>query len=222
MPWETGKNRAGPAAPSGPEHREDEEILAAVRAVQDGAGPDAFTPIFRRFYRPLHDFFVRQRTLREEADDLAQLTFVRAWENLDQYRFEASLQTWLRRIGENVWLNAVRERRALKRGAGLTAVSLAGSESEGSPALEVPDREPTPEQKALDGERTRILRAAIEALPPGMRKCAELRLFTDLKYREIAAVMGVGLNTVRSQLFEARRRLKPVLDEHFQGWDPFE
>lgn len=222
MPWKTGKDRVGPAAPLGPEHREDEEILAAVRAVQNGGGPDAFAPIFRRFYRPLRDFFVHQRGLREEADDLAQLTFVRAWENLDQFRFEASLQTWLRRIGENIWRNALRERQAVKRGAGLTAVSLAGSEGEGSPALEVPDREPNPEQKALDEERTRILSAAIEALPPGMRRCAELRLFTDLKYREIAAVMDVSLNTVRSQLFEARRRLKPVLDEHFQGWDPFE
>jgi DNA-directed RNA polymerase specialized sigma24 family protein len=62
-----------------------------------------------------------------------------------------------------------------------------------------------------------MLQAAIEALPPGMRQCAELRLFSDLRYREISDVTGIGLNSVRSQLFEARKRLKPILDEYFQG-----
>jgi DNA-directed RNA polymerase specialized sigma24 family protein len=50
-----------------------------------------------------------------------------------------------------------------------------------------------------------------------MRKVTELRLFQDLQYEEIARIQGVGTNSVRSQLFEARKRLKPVLDDYFQG-----
>jgi len=64
-----------------------------------------------------------------------------------------------------------------------------------------------------------VLKEAIEGLPPGMRRCAELQLFGELKYQEIADLTGIGLNSVRSQLFEVRQRLKPVLETYFQGAD---
>ncbi|MEA2600063.1 MAG: polymerase sigma-70 factor, subfamily [Acidobacteriota bacterium] len=200
----------------------DEETLEAVRALQSEAGRDAFGVIFRRFYRPLFNFFANQSTLREEAEDLAQVTLLRAYERIHQYRFEASFAAWVRQIGENVWKNAVRERQAVKRPQVVEAPESArDAEGETAPlsALEngVRDEAPNPEEEVLAGERTRRLQAAIAALPPGMRQCTELRLFSDLRYREISDVTGIGLNSVRSQLFEARKRLKPVLDEYFQG-----
>src|SRR3954451_3598584 len=100
-------------APSAP--RDEEEILVAVRALQNGAGQDAFGVIFRHFYRPLFRFFANQPALREEAEDLTQVTLFRAYEKIDQYRFEASFSAWVRQIGENVWKNAVRARQAAKR-----------------------------------------------------------------------------------------------------------
>jgi RNA polymerase sigma-70 factor (ECF subfamily) len=200
----------------------DEEILAAVRALQGGAGRDTFEVIFRRFYRPLFNFFANRSTLREEADDLTQATLFLAYERIHQYRFEAGFTAWVRQIGENVWKNAVRERQAVKRPR-IVEAPAAAAEGEGDPTAlftleeRVPDEAPNPEEEALAGERTRMLQTAIEALPPGMRQCAELRLFSDLRYREISDVTGIGLNSVRSQLFEARKRLKPILDEYFQG-----
>jgi RNA polymerase sigma-70 factor (ECF subfamily) len=218
MPWKTGKDPGGSAEPPAADRPEDEEIRAAVRAVQGGAGRDAFGPIFRRFYRPLYNFFSHQSVLRDDADDLAQATLLRAYENIGQYRFEAPFHAWLRQIGENVWRNAVRERMAAKRGPGTVSLEAAVRDEEGTARpVEVADAGPTPEEEALAGEKVRVLRAAIEALPPGMRQMTEMRLFADLKYREIAEATGIGLNTVRSQLFEARKRLKPVLDEYFQG-----
>jgi RNA polymerase sigma-70 factor, ECF subfamily len=200
----------------------DEEILEAVRALQSGAGRDAFEVIFRRFYRPLSNFFANQSTLREEAEDLAQTTLFRAYERIHQYRFEASFAAWLRQIGENVWKNAVRERLALKRPQVVEISEPARSTEEETAALSalengVPDEALNPEEEVLACERTQMLQAAIAALPPGMRRCTELRLFSDLHYREISDVTGIGLNSVRSQLFEARKRLKPILDEYFQG-----
>lgn len=197
---------------------EDEEILQAVQALQAGAGPDAFEPIFTRYYRPLYLFFANRPALREEADDLAQTTLFRAFENIHQCRSEEGFEAWLWQIGQNVWRNAVRDRQALKRGPETETLDEPGEHGEILPAGVVfGDVPANPEEVALLGERIRILRAAIEGLPPGMRQCAELRLFADLKYREIAELTGSGLNTVRSQLFEARKRLKPVLDEYFQG-----
>lgn len=218
MPWNIGKDRRGSAAPPPPppDPPGDEEVLKAVRALQAGAGRDAFAPIYRRYRRSLFAFFSRQSTLREEAEDLAQQTLFRAYENIHQYRFEARFQTWLRQIGENVWRNAVRERQAAKRDARLEPLDPTGQDEE---AASVVDAAPTPEQTVLAEERRRVLRAAIDSLPPGMRLCTRLRLFADLKYREISAVTGISLDTVRSQLFEARQRLKLVLDEYFQGVD---
>ncbi|MFP5287043.1 MAG: RNA polymerase sigma factor [Thermoanaerobaculia bacterium] len=198
--------------------REDEAILAAVRALQAGAGPDAFAPIARRFTKPLHTFFSNRPELRDQADDLTQATLLNAYQKIGTFRFEAAFFTWLRQIAENVWRNAVRDLRTAKRGAPVESLDSAADEERGEPApLEIADQAPTPEQAALAEERVRVLRQAIEALPPGMRLCTEMRLFGDLKYREIADATGIGLNSVRSQLFEARKRLKPVLDEYFHG-----
>lgn len=196
---------------------EDEEILAAVRALQNGAGPDAFDVIFHRFYRPLFTFFANQPALREEADDLAQRTLLQAYEHIHQYRREASFGAWLRQIGENIWKNAVRDRLAAKRLALAQAQELtADLEGEVSPSL-LSEEPPDPEQAVLAAEQTRVLRQAIETLPPGMRRCTELQVFGDLKDREISDVTGIGLSSVRSQLFEARKRLKPILDAYFRG-----
>lgn len=197
---------------------EDEAILAAVRALQQGAGRDAFAVIFRRYYPPLFRFFANQPSLREEADDLAQATLIRVHENIHQYRRDASFEAWLWQIGKNVWRNAVRDQRAAKRQALAQAQELtADVEGEISTALLLTEEPPDPEKAVLARERTRLLQEAINRLPPGMRRCTELRVFADLKDREISDVTGIGLNSVRSQLFEARKRLKSILDEYFRG-----
>jgi RNA polymerase sigma-70 factor (ECF subfamily) len=197
---------------------EDEEILAAVRALQEGAGPDAFDVIFRRFYRPFYYFFANQRPLREEADDLAQAVLTRAYEKIHQYRWEAGFEAWLWQIVLSVWKNAVRDRQASKRLLLAEARELTSSLRETASRSLLPGGEPAdPEQAALAAERTRVLQEAIDGLPAGMRRCTELRVFSDLKDREISDVTGIGLNSVRSQLFEARKRLKPILEQYFQG-----
>jgi len=220
MLWNFGKRRPSPNDTSPPDFQEDEEILAAIRALQAGGSSDAFELIYRRFYRPLFNFFSNQRLLREEADDLVQITFVRAYEKIHQYRFEARFQSWLLQIGENVWRNAVREKQAAKRAARLEHLDPTDFESEKmASAASIADKGPNPEEMALEGERQHVLRKAIDSLPPGMQLCTKLLLFAGLKYREISDVTGIGLNTVRSQLFEARKRLKPVLGKYFQGID---
>jgi RNA polymerase sigma-70 factor (ECF subfamily) len=198
----------------------DEEILEAVQALQAGAPSDrSFETLFRHFYRPLHRFFANRPALREEADDLTQTTLWRAFERIHQYQPEdhAGFDAWLRTVAENVWKNAVRERLTLKRSLPGGAVELDANEE--GPALALRTETPDPERAALARERTRVLRDAIDSLPAGMRRVTELRLLGDLKYEDIARVQGIGLNSVRSQLFEARRRLKPVLDDYFQGAD---
>jgi RNA polymerase sigma-70 factor (ECF subfamily) len=200
----------------------DEEVLAAVRALQAGGSPAHFEVIFKRYYRSLYTFFANRSTLRDEADDLAQTTLQRAYENLHLYRESAPFGAWLRTMGENVWKNAVRKRLAVKRAAPVESLEMSAERGwetgdTGPRTLEVADGAPDPEEVALRHERTRVLQEALAQLPEGMRKMTELRVLADLQYQEIADLTGVGLNTVRSQLFEARRHLRPVLERYFQG-----
>jgi RNA polymerase sigma-70 factor (ECF subfamily) len=205
----------------------DAEILAAVRALQGGAAPAAFEVIYRRFYPAIRAFFANRPALREQAHDLAQETLLRAYQKIGLFRSEegSGFAAWLRTIAETIWKNARRAGLAAKRVPpgeetpeplaedSARAATIASSRR---PAI-ARDQAPDPEAAVLAGERTRRLREAIEQLPPGMRHCTELRLFADLEYHEIAAVTGIGLNSVRSQLFEARQRLKAILADYFQG-----
>jgi RNA polymerase sigma-70 factor, ECF subfamily len=198
----------------------DEEILAAIRSLQAGAGPEAFGPVARHLMRPLTTFFGNRPSLRDQADDLVQDTLVRVYEKIDQYRFEAPFLSWVLRIATNIWKNAVRDLHAAKRGVPVDSLSSAREEGrEEDELLALADPAPSPEAAALAAERAKVLRSAIDGLPRGMRVCTELRLGADLKYRDISKVTGIGLDTVRSQLFEARKRLRPLLERYFQGVD---
>lgn len=198
------------------------EILDAIRTLQAGGDPNAFEPIYRRYRPSLQVYFANRPELREQAEDLAHQTLLRAYRKIRQFRFDSSFGTWLRKIGENVWKNARRHARTVKRDApvsSLTVVGEDGAEQTLDPADETVFHRPpaSPEEEVLAAEGTRVLRDAMADLPDGMRRCVELRVMEDLKYREIAERTGIGMDSVRSQLYEARKRLEPVLRRYFDG-----
>ncbi len=213
MPSDSGQ-RGGTASPA------DEEILAAVRALQAGAGSEAFGPIARGLTRPLTTFFAKRVKVRDQADDLVQLTLIRVYEKIGQYRFEAPFSAWVATIAGNIWFNECRHWNAAKRGAPVESLSSRTDEGrEGDESRALADPGPSPEAEALAAEQQKVVRLAIESLPRGMRIVAELQLIVGLKYREISEITGISLDAVRSQLFEARKRLKPLLEQYFQGLD---
>lgn len=209
------------ASPAAQGTADDPQVVAAVRSLQ--AGDDAAAEVlFRRFYPPIRLFFENQPRLKHEADDLAQKTLQRAFLSIGQFRFQSRFYTWLRRIGENVWRNADRYHRAIKRDAptvpldastGGDAEETGGVESE---RTELEALTLDPEEAALAGEGVRVLRDAMARLPAGMRRLMELRVLQDLSYDDIAEHVGVTTGTVKSQLHEARKRLRPVLREYFR------
>lgn len=188
----------------------------AVRRLQGGESAEEaeedYGLLYRHAYPFLYNFFSRRRGLAREAEDLAQETLARAFERLGQYRFEAPFNAWLRSIAVSVWKNAWRRTQTGGR-AGIH-VPL----GEPSEVFELPSprqsvgvaRTSDPEGDILEREKALELGRALADLPTGMRRSLELQL-QGLKYREIAAVLDVGLGTVRSQIFEARKRLRPVL-----------
>ncbi len=199
------------------------DIAHLVKEIQAGRSPENnFQRIFARYCAPVTHFFANRGFSMQEAEDLAQESFVRVYNNIGTFRLEASFDTWLFTIAGSIWKNALRSRSALKRQAEEVSLDKIVGPEEDSRS----DRDAEPEagsedplEQVLAAERTQLLRRAIEALPPKMRECVVLRVGRGLKYREIADMMKISIATVKSQLHEAKQRMKPRLEKHFDVFE---
>ena len=166
---------------------------------------------FERLFGPVYSFFFNRGIPREEARDLTQETFLRVYQSMSGFRGEASFETWLFQIATNLWRNYVRNQHAEKRAAQEVSLESAVEDGRRLP-LDRPLPGVAPRAGALDGilagEQRAVLRQALDDLPPRMRRCVLLRIDHDLKYREIAALLRVSIETVKSQLSQARDRLE--------------
>lgn len=185
-----------------------------------GKGPEDFEAIFNRHFDEVLRYFLRKGIPRETAKDLTQETFLRVYQNIGEFRAESSLRTWIFSIAENVWLNSARYQNAGKRKG--IEISLAAEN-----APEIPEAQyfkswgGTPEalEKVLEDERQRKLYEALSRLPKRMRECVLFRVHQDLKYREIADLMGIDIGTVKAQISQAKERLKKELGPYFDSYD---
>jgi RNA polymerase sigma-70 factor (ECF subfamily) len=184
----------------------------------NGDPEERFREIFFEYHRPVVSFFQRRGATYEESLDLAQETFLRVFQGMDSFRGEASLATWVYTIASHVRGKALRKQAAAKRRAMEERLLREIDAGEDSPADFMAD-----DSGALDGmlteERARVLHEALLDLPPQMRRCMQLRVEHDLKYREIAELMRVSIETVKSQLYAAKQLLKARLTDYFTDAD---
>jgi len=188
--------------------------LEIVAEIQSGsASEESFRRLLGLYYQPVHHFFAKRGFSEEDCLDLTQETFLGIYTGVQAFRGESGFDTWLFRIATNVYRKRWRWGSAEKRTG--AQVPLAGSD-EAAPGEVIPVSPlPAPAEDALGRERSRILRDEIERLPDQMRRCLALRVYRDLKYREIGVVMKLSTETVKAHLFQARRRLQEALGEYF-------
>lgn len=156
----------------------------------------AFDDLVRRHQRGLWQ--VVRRYVKNDADaaDVMQQAFVRAFRALDRFRGEASVRSWLYRIGINVALNHVRDRAREQPSA--TAGDDLMVDAVAPDAL-------------MAAERARALREAVSELPPKQRMVLELRVFDDLPFREVAALADCTENAAKVSFHYAVKRLRELL-----------
>ncbi len=183
-----------------------------------------FKGLYEQYNRPLYYFFANRGFCREESRDLVQETFVAAYDSRGSFRGDSPPADWLFGIAKNVWRGNIRHRKRLKRDAQVVSLDgpASGRESDRPRAVQLADaaQESRQLRKCLADERTRLLYDALQELPERMRLCVVLHL-RGYKYREIAGVQKVSINTVRSQLFDAREKLKKRLAGHFSDLPSF-
>jgi RNA polymerase sigma-70 factor (ECF subfamily) len=183
---------------------EGDQIL--VRAAQ-GGNLQAFEVLVGRHEQKI--FLVARRITgtREDAEDVVQQTFQKAFTYLCKFENRSSFSTWLTRIAINEALVI------LRRGRQFREVSIHDSSGgeETAMVLEIPDSGPSPESSYSQRERERMLSAAMNKLTPGVRTAIELRELGELSTGEIARRMGLSVEAVKGRLFHGRKKLRKTL-----------
>ena len=162
----------------------------------------------RRVYRVLY-VLLRDR---DEADSLTQECFLRAYENLDRFRGDSSVQTWLMRIAVNLAKDHARNRR-VSFWKHLLGIEDKKSDAE---SFDFPAPGPTPEQAMLARAEVQAMWKAVASLSLQQQTIFTLRFVEELELSEIAGVLNVQVGTVKTQLFRAVHAVRSTLRE--QQW----
>ena len=148
----------------------------------------------------------------EEARDLAQETFLRAFQAIQKFRGDADLKTWLYRIAINQARNRWRWWRRRRRDATVSLDATFG-EREQTVAMHLEDASASdPEEETLARERHNQLREALQGLRSAYREAVVLRDIEGLTYEEIAATLQINIGTVKSRLARGRLELRRKLE----------
>ena len=179
---------------------DDENLL--IEACRAGR-TEAFGVLVKRYQDRLYPTMLRLTGSADDALDLLQDAFLRAFEKLDSFHGESSFYTWVYRIAVNLALSGRRRHRSLRIGGfgrGDLTLDPPGDPTSTDPTLPIEQR-----------ERNSFIQAALDALADDHRAVVVMKEFDGLRYEEIAATLGVPVGTVRSRLHRARHELRDRL-----------
>ena len=175
-----------------------------IRLCLDG-DRNAFDRLVARHYRGIYNMIYRTLGNAEDASDLTQETFLRAYSRLETFQLGRSFMAWVRRIAANICIDHL-------RGRGEPAASLEERLEAGIEQADVsPDR--SPEQHMEIAEDTRRVMAAVQKLPPKQRVVLIMRHIEGMTLAEIAAALRWPLGTVKINLFRGRRAVREMVGE---------
>ena len=183
---------ASPEGAASPREAEREAVEACRRGERE-----AFDRLVERYQRDVYRLCYRYVNNHEDANDLAQEVFLKAWRAIGRFRGDSSFRTWLYRIGVNACLNF----RALRR-----------------PVIqELPealvDPRPGAAVRVERGDEARRVRAAVSRLPEKQRATLILKIYHDLTHEEVAQVLGSTVGTVKANLFHALGNLRRLVTD---------
>ena len=181
-----------------------DELL--IRRAQHGDA-DAFEQLLLEHQKNVYNLCYRMAGNPDDAMDLSQETFLRAWRCLDQYQFASAFSTWLYRLCSNICIDFLRKRRR-QQTVPLTVEDADGEEQ----TYAVPDAQPLPEEQVELKLTHETLAAAMAQLLPEHRAVLQLRVVNEMSYEQIADVLDIQIGTVKSRLSRARNQLKKILE----------
>ena len=174
----------------------EEDDGALVRRCRDGDRA-AFEQLVIRYEKPVYNAALRLLRDPEDAQDVAQTTFMRAFEHLADYDPNFKFYSWIYRIAVNESLNVLGRRRPYQQ--------ISGEEADGAPGPE----------RLIEGEQARhAIDDALARISPELRAVIVLRHYMHLSYQDMSEVLVLPEKTVKSRLYSARQLLRDSLVQH--------
>src|SRR5438270_6320156 len=187
------------------------EELALVDAARHG-DVGAFEELIKRYDRNVFRIAQHITQNREDAEDVVQDAFIKAYQNLKQFQGNSKFYTWLVRIAVNEALMKLRRRKTSKT----VSIDEDVETEEGFVPREVTDWSPNTEQLYKQAELGDILEKTIQGLPAGFRTVFVLRDVEGLSTEETADALGLSIPAVKSRLLRARLQLRERLSKYFK------
>jgi RNA polymerase sigma-70 factor (ECF subfamily) len=172
----------------------------------------AFEILLTRHRRPVFNFILRYVGLRETAEDLLQETFLRVIKGAEAYQRQAKFTTWLYTIARNLCVD--QSRRAKHRKAQSLDAPMNSSAESGTLLDVIPANEIASDRQTVNKELHLKMEAALARLSQEQREVFLMREFLDMPFKDIAQVVGVPENTVKSRMRYALEKLRLELDEY--------
>jgi RNA polymerase sigma-70 factor, ECF subfamily len=172
-----------------------------------------FEQVMRENGPLIYTLAVRLTGSTADGQDLAQETFVKAYENFSKFREDSSAGTWLYRICVNLWKNRVRYE---KRRSFWKHFSLERSGPDEDSVRELPASDPPQGASLEEADRRNAVQAALGQMEPQDRAIVVLRDMENRSYEDIAQFLDLPLGTVKSRLARSRERLRQLLEPHLK------
>ncbi len=199
-----------PAAGAVPQPEVSPDLMLVEQARAGDSG--AFEQLVMQYERQIFRTALHITQNREDAEDITQDVFFKAFQKLNQFQGNSKFSTWLVRIAVNESLMRLRKRRSSKTVSIDQDVETDG----GSIPRDFAEWRPNPEQNYSQAQLAEILRRTIAGLPPGFRTVFTLRDIENLSTEETAAALGLSVPAVKSRLLRARLQLRERLSRYFR------
>jgi RNA polymerase sigma-70 factor (ECF subfamily) len=206
--YETGIATARAASTGAPTEWDEQKVIARAKSRSKTAFGELVTHYQRRVFR-LAQNITRNN---EDAEDVVQSAFLKAFQNLPGFRGDSRFYTWLVRITVNEALMKIRRRLRYKE----IAIDESKETDDSCVPVEIEDWGPNPEQHYSEQELQRILATTINELQPGYRTVFQLRDVDGLSTEETAQALALTSSAVKTRLRRARMTLRNSLDKYFR------
>jgi RNA polymerase sigma-70 factor (ECF subfamily) len=190
--------------PASPRAEEDRILIIAAR----NGEPKAFEKLMQRYRKSVYYTLLKMVRNEEDAEDLTQEAFAKAFSSIQNFDAKYSFSTWLFRIATNNCIDFIRKKK-------LQTLSIHASASDSGTQTgitDIRDADMNPNEQMLSDQRKKIVHDAVEKLSPRYKQLIELRFFQELSYEEIAETLDLPLGTVKAQLHRAKELLNNMMN----------
>lgn len=178
--------------------REDQRLIKLARE----GNQKAFETLLKKYRNLVYHVMIKMVRNPQEAEDLSQEAFIKAFNALASFNEEFAFSTWLMKIATNNCIDYLRKKKLRTY-----SIDEPIKYKEEQVQIELPDHDPTPEKSLLNEERSKLINEAIQSLPPRYRHVIVLRHQEEKSYEDIAEILKLPLGTVKARIFRAREML---------------